>query len=210
MTTWTNNELTTIRAADELMLASLRRDGTLRKPVTIWVVRYGDDLYVRSYKGRSGVWFDGTQARHEGHIQAGGVDKDVTFVEESDPGINDQIDTAYQAKYRRYGARYVDPMVAPEARGDDQACPARDPIIPKRTERRTSHGNHPQWFTALRQGAVGVFHWECPRRSTVWGARPGACRWYQRHIRAWCPYGLAHAPTGADPDRDGGVRLGPT
>ena len=116
MTTWTSDELTKIGAADELEIASLRRDGTLRKPVTIWVVRHGDDLYVRSYRGRSGSWFRGTQVRHEGHIRAGGVERDVTFVEETDPGIADQIDAAYRTKYRRYGARYVDPVVAPEAR----------------------------------------------------------------------------------------------
>lgn len=116
MTTWTSDELDKIGAADELELASLRRDGTLRKPVTIWVVRHGDDLYVRSYKGLEAAWFRGTQVHHEGHIRAGGVEKDVTFVEETDPGINDQIDAAYRAKYRRYDARYVDPMVAPEAR----------------------------------------------------------------------------------------------
>jgi hypothetical protein len=116
MTTWTSDEIDQIGTSEELKIAPLRRDGTLRKPVTIWVVCVGDDLYVRSYKGRGGSWFRGTQARHEGHIQAGGVDKDVTFVEETDPAINDQIDAAYQAKYRRYGARYVDPMVVPKAR----------------------------------------------------------------------------------------------
>jgi len=47
MTAWTGEELARIGAADELELAALRRDGTLRKPVTIWVVRHGDDLYVR-------------------------------------------------------------------------------------------------------------------------------------------------------------------
>jgi hypothetical protein len=44
MTEWTSDELAKIEAADELQLASVRRDGTLRKPVTIWVVRHGDDL----------------------------------------------------------------------------------------------------------------------------------------------------------------------
>jgi hypothetical protein len=116
MTAWMNDELTTIGAADELELTSLRRDGTLRKPVTIWVVRHGDDLYVRSYKGSDAAWFRGTQVRHEGHIRAGGVERDVTFVKEADPTINDQIDAAYRTKYRRYDARHVDPMLAPEAR----------------------------------------------------------------------------------------------
>ena len=85
-------------------------------PATIWVVRLGDDLYVRSYRGRGGSWFRGTQVRHAGRIRAGGVEKDVTFVEETDPGMHDQIDAAYRTKYRRYGARYIDPMVAPRAR----------------------------------------------------------------------------------------------
>ena len=79
MTTWTNDELTKIGTAEELQIASLRSDGTLRKPVTIWVVRLGDDLYVRSVNGRTSAWFRGTQVRHEGHIQAGGVSKDVTL-----------------------------------------------------------------------------------------------------------------------------------
>ena len=84
--------------------------------MTIWVVRLGDDLYVRSVRGRGSDWFRSTQVRHAGHIQSGGVEKDVTFVEETDPGINDQVDAALRTKYRRYDARYVDPMLIPEAR----------------------------------------------------------------------------------------------
>ena len=50
-----------------------------------------------------------------GRIQAGGVDKDVTFAD-ADHGLDDQIDAAYRAKYRRHRGAYVAPMVAPEAR----------------------------------------------------------------------------------------------
>jgi hypothetical protein len=114
MAAWTSDELDKIAAADELELASAKRDGTLRKPVTIWVVRHGDDLYVRSWRGRTSRWFRGSQDRHEGHIRAGGVDKDVVFAEVDD--VNDEIDAAYRAKYDRYDATYVDPMVGPEAR----------------------------------------------------------------------------------------------
>ena len=116
MTTWTSDELTKIGTAEELEIASLRHDGTLRNPVTIWVVRVGDDLYVRSVNGRTAAWFRGTQVRHEGHIQAGGVEKDVTFVEEDDPSINDQIDDAYRTKYRRYAASIINSIISPEAR----------------------------------------------------------------------------------------------
>jgi hypothetical protein len=115
MTTWTSDELTRIGTSEELQIASLRDDGTLRNPVTIWVVRHGDDLYVRSVNGRTSAWFCGAQIRHEGHIQAGGVNKDVTFVEVDAPDLYDQIDAAYRTKYRRY-AQYFTPMVAPEAR----------------------------------------------------------------------------------------------
>jgi hypothetical protein len=116
MTAWTSNELDKIGTAEELQIASLRSDGTLRKKVIIWVVRIGDDLFVRSVNGRTSAWFRGVQARHEGHIQAGGVDKDVTFVEQPDPGVNDQVDAAFRTKYRDYDPQYVDPMVTPEAR----------------------------------------------------------------------------------------------
>jgi hypothetical protein len=115
MTTWTNEELDKIGTAEELRIASLRRDDTLRNRVIIWVVRVGDDLYVRSVNGREGAWFRGVQTRHEGRIWAGGVEKDVTFVEVDDSGINDQIDAAYLTKYRRY-PQYVAPMVTPDVR----------------------------------------------------------------------------------------------
>jgi hypothetical protein len=115
MTAWTSDELTKVGEADELQIASLRGDGTLRKPVTIWVVRHGDDLYVRSVNGRTAAWFRGTQDRHEGHITAGGVEKDVAFAD-VDHDLDPAIDAAYREKYRKYSAQYVDPMVTPEVR----------------------------------------------------------------------------------------------
>jgi hypothetical protein len=115
MTSWTTEELDAIGAAEELRISTLRGDGTLRKPVIIWVVRFGDDLYVRCVNGREGAWFRGVLTRHEGRIQAGGVEKDVTFVEESDPDINARIDEAYLSKYQRY-PQWVAPMVIPKVR----------------------------------------------------------------------------------------------
>src|SRR3712207_8294259 len=57
MPTWTPDELSRIGGAEELQIASLRPDGTLRRYVTIWVVRVGDDLYVRSAYGKDNPWF---------------------------------------------------------------------------------------------------------------------------------------------------------
>jgi hypothetical protein len=116
MTTWTSDELNKISIAEELRIASLREDGTLRNPVTIWMVRVGDDIYVRSVNGRNSAWFRGVQTRHEGHIRAGDVDKDVTFVEEPNSNINDQIDSAYATKYRRYAASIISHINGSEAR----------------------------------------------------------------------------------------------
>jgi hypothetical protein len=115
MTAWTTDELDKIDAADELEIASLRRDGTLRYPTTIWVVRLGDDLYVRSVNGRTGGWFRRTNVRHEGRIRAGGVEKDVTFVDAA-PEVEDRIDAAYRTKYRRYAASIVDTTLTADAR----------------------------------------------------------------------------------------------
>ena len=115
MTTWTSDELNKIGTAEELRIAGLKSDGTLRKPTIIWVVRVGDELYVRSVNGRSSGWFRGIQARHEGRIWAGGVQRDVTFVEIPDPAINEQIDTAYATKYRRYAASIIDSINGPKA-----------------------------------------------------------------------------------------------
>jgi hypothetical protein len=116
MTTWTSDELHKIGTAEELEIMSMRSDGTLRDPVIVWVVRAGDDLYVRAWRGRNSPWFRGVQARHAGRIRAAGVEKDVTFIEESDPAINDQLDQGYRTKYRHADAQYVDPMVVPQAK----------------------------------------------------------------------------------------------
>jgi hypothetical protein len=116
MSVWASDELNKVGKAEELQISSLRKDGTLRKPVTIWVVRLGDDLYVRSVNGCNSAWFRGVQTRHEGHIRAGGVDKDVTFVEEPDSNINNQIDTAYATKYRRYAVSIISHINGSEAR----------------------------------------------------------------------------------------------
>ena len=124
MSDWTADELDTIGAADELRIAALRADGSLRPYTTIWVVRVGSDLYVRSYRGRDGAWFRSVLRRPEGRIRAGGPTRDVTFAELADA---DQaaIDQAYRSKYARHGAEYVDPMVNAAARAATLRLAAR-------------------------------------------------------------------------------------
>jgi hypothetical protein len=118
VTTWTSDELTRIGEAEELRIAALRPDGTLRKPKIIWVVRIGDDLYVRSAYGLNAAWFRAARVRREGRIWAGGIEKDVNFadVDEADRDIHDRIDAAYWTKYRRYPAKFINPVASAESR----------------------------------------------------------------------------------------------
>jgi hypothetical protein len=114
MTTWTDEELSRIGAAEELQLASTRPDGTLRPYVTMWVVRAGDDLYVRSANGPTNPWYRRAKASGIGRIRAGGLERNVTFAEAS-PNVHSSIDAAYHAKYDRYGPRIVGTVVGSAA-----------------------------------------------------------------------------------------------
>jgi hypothetical protein len=114
MSPWTSEELGRIGAAEELQLASLRHDGTLRPYVTMWVVRAGDDLYVRSAYGPDNPWFRRAKASGAGHIRAGGLERNVTFAEPASD-MHDAINAAYHSKYDRYGPRIVGTVVGPDA-----------------------------------------------------------------------------------------------
>jgi hypothetical protein len=114
MTTWTDEELDRIGGAEELELASARPDRTLRPYVTMWVVRAGDDLYVRSAYGPDNPWYRRARASGVGRIRAGGVERDVTFGD-ADGDVHGTVDAAYHAKYDRHGPNIVGTVVGPQA-----------------------------------------------------------------------------------------------
>ncbi|MEU9780841.1 DUF2255 family protein [Streptomyces phaeochromogenes] len=111
---WTSQELHSIEHAEELEIASLRRSGELGSRRTIWVVRVGDGIYVRSVNGPGSHWYRGTRARQEGRIRAGGVEKDVTIIDAGGE-VDDAVDTAYRTKYGHYAAYIVKAITSPEA-----------------------------------------------------------------------------------------------
>lgn len=115
MTRWTARELAEIDGGDELTISSLRPDGSLSSERTIWVVRDGDEVYVRSVNGPGSAWFRATRPRQAGHVSIGHLDRDVAFTD-ADDSVNDQVDNAYRSKYRSYAASIVNSVVTPVAR----------------------------------------------------------------------------------------------
>lgn len=109
-TAWTPAELDAIGGADELQISSMRPDGTARPFVTIWTVRAGDDLYVRTAYGPGARWYGHAKESGIGSVRAGGIERDVTFAE-ADADVQEAIDAAYEAKYGRYGRGIVKTVV---------------------------------------------------------------------------------------------------
>jgi hypothetical protein len=115
MSDWTVDEIQAIGDARELEISSRRRDGTLSPQVTIWAVRVGDDIYIRSVNGPDATWYRGARARAAGRVWSGGIERDVRF-EEPAAGLDDEIDNAYRAKF---GAEspHTQAIITPVARG---------------------------------------------------------------------------------------------
>lgn len=114
MAAWTADELDRIGRATELAVASRRADGTLSAYVTIWTVRCGDDIYVRSAYGPGNGWYRRAKARGAGHIRAGGVERDVEFAAAA-ADVHPALDKAYHQKYDSHGPRIVSAVAGPLA-----------------------------------------------------------------------------------------------
>jgi hypothetical protein len=122
--TWTPEELERIGGAEELRISSFSADDRLRRPRTIWVVRVGDELYVRSVNGPGSSWYRGAQQRCAGRVEAGGITKDVAFADGRD--ANDAINAAYRTKYSRYSESTLDRITSPEANSTTIRLVSRD------------------------------------------------------------------------------------
>ncbi len=111
MTAFTPDDLARIGGAEELQISSHRDDGSLRPYITIWVVRSGDGLFVRSAAGEGNGWYRRALASGTGSVKAGGVERAVSFERVDDAALNTAIDAAYHQKYDRYGPRIVGSVV---------------------------------------------------------------------------------------------------
>jgi hypothetical protein len=112
---WAAEQLGRVGEATELELAPRRSDGTLHGFTTMWVVRVGDDLYVRSAGGPTRPWYRHALASGGGRVRAGGVSADIVLDHATNGVPHDAIDAAYHAKYDRYGPGPVSHVTGPGA-----------------------------------------------------------------------------------------------
>ena len=107
---WSKDELRKIGETDDLHISPFRDDGkTYGTPTWIWSVVVGDQLYVRAYNGKKSRWYQAAMTQGAGRIRAAGKTHEVRFDPVEGP-INDRIDEAYAAKYKR--SKYLPPMLA--------------------------------------------------------------------------------------------------
>ena len=114
---WSADDLPRVDTAEELEIATRRADGTLRGWVPIWVVRVGDEVYVRTWHRRDTGWFGQVVAVPRALIRVPGTELDVVVedVGGGTPEVRTKIDAAYAAKYGRYGEATVARMVSADA-----------------------------------------------------------------------------------------------
>lgn len=127
---WSREELERFDAADELSIAPGRSDGTFGRPLPIWVVRVDDQVYVRTWYGRSTGWFGRALRSGVARIGVPGVQAEVRVedIGGGSPELRAQVDAAYRRKYARYGSGSVDAMVA-EAAVDTTLRLVRHPLV---------------------------------------------------------------------------------
>jgi hypothetical protein len=104
MTQWTASQAGALAAPQEVRVVTRRPDGTLRRPRTIWIVRDGERVFIRSTNGRGADWFRGATATATGQIIAGGQTFELTFSEVTDARDLAAADGGYRDKYGHHAA----------------------------------------------------------------------------------------------------------
>jgi hypothetical protein len=115
MSAWTEDELHRISAAQEVDISPVRRNGELRRPTPIWIVRAGNEVYVRAAYGANKGWHGVARTSRQARLSIGSVEKDVT-VEDADREVLDEVDASYREKYGRRYASIVQSITDAEHR----------------------------------------------------------------------------------------------
>ena len=95
---WKPTTLSEIANQEEIRVSSERTGGGYRRWTPIWIVRVGDEVYVRSGFGANGSWY-----RHatnsQAYIKAAGTLYKVGLIRHTDPASVAAVDAAYRQKY---------------------------------------------------------------------------------------------------------------
>ena len=106
---WNPETLAALADALEVDVTPIAADGSRRSSRTVWSIRVGDELYLRSWKGRGAAWFRDAVATGQGEIAVtgGGASQLVRFEEvDAEANIQAQISATFLTKYAadRYAA----------------------------------------------------------------------------------------------------------
>jgi hypothetical protein len=99
---WNPGVLGALASATEVDVTPIEAEGTRRASRTIWSIGVGDELYVRSWKGRGAVWFQDVLETGQGEIAVtgGGASQLVTFEEvDAAAPVQSQISATFLTKY---------------------------------------------------------------------------------------------------------------
>jgi hypothetical protein len=108
---WTDSELAALERTEEISLSTRRTDGTLHRPVTIWIGASDGQVYVRSGNGVGGSWYRQAIATGQGQLKAANLSVDVHFEPVTDAATIAAVSRSYHAKYGRYEKIYGQPIV---------------------------------------------------------------------------------------------------
>ena len=103
-----------LRDVEEVQIEPRSSDGASKGPVTTWVVTTGDDVYVRSYRGPRGRWYQALLAHPEGVLHVGPREVPFRAVHINDSDTIAQASEAYRRKYARKWSKETADMLVEE------------------------------------------------------------------------------------------------
>lgn len=115
MAQWTREMLSRLGDAETVLVVTRRPDGTLPRPVPVWIVRVGGDFFIRPVRGRYSGWYRAAREREDGQIRLDGVEQEVVF-EPADMTLGDAIDDAYRSRYGDKSPAHFAPIMTAAAR----------------------------------------------------------------------------------------------
>jgi len=100
---WELPDAMALASPQEVQVITRRRDGTLRKPTTIWIVGEGRRVFIRSTNGPTADWYRWAISTGTGQIMASGKPHEVTFIPAEGADLA-TVDDALRSKYGQYAS----------------------------------------------------------------------------------------------------------